>query len=161
MTFQTTIYVVAGPMQVADIPDDIAAEWVKAHGKRCLYQLADGKPYHGGFMANGRGGYFVIVNKQVRATANATVGSQVTMTLTPDTSEFGCEMPDEFAEVLATDPEADEVFRRLTPGRQRSLIYLVTGVKSIDKRIGRALRVAEALKIGLTDPRKIMTNKSY
>lgn len=159
MTFQTTLYVVPGPMQVADIPDEVAAGWINTHGRRCLYQLANGKPYHGGLVPNGRGGYFVIVNKQARAAANLIAGSQITMTLTPDTSEFGCEMPDEFAEVLAIDPEADEVFRSLTPGRQRSLIYLVTGVKSTEKRIDRALRVAEALKIGLTDPRKILINK--
>jgi hypothetical protein len=156
MTFQTRLSVVPGPMQVAEIPADVAAEWLQTHGRRCLYQLYDGKPYHGGFVHNGLGGYFVIVNKQARAAANAHVGNLITMTLTPDTSEFGCEMPDELAEVLATDSEADRVFRAQTPGRQRSLIYLVGFVKSSDKRIHRALCLAKALKTGQTDPRKIL-----
>lgn len=159
-TFESVLYVVPGPMQVADIPAEVVAEWLPAYGKRCLYQLDNGKPYHGGFVHNGRGGYFIIVSKQARAVVKAKPGSTVRMTIMPDTSEFGCDMPDEFAEVLATDPEADDAFRALTPGRQRTLIYIVAGVKSADKRIERALRVAEALKIGQTDPRKILAKKT-
>jgi hypothetical protein len=156
-TFQTSISVSLGSMQVAEIPADVAAAWLQTHGKRCLYQLHDGKPYHGGLISNGLGGYFVIINKQARAAAQTQVGSLVTMTLTPDSSEFGCEMPDELAEVLATDPDADMVFRAQTPGRQRGLIYLVTAVKSSDKRIDRALQIVKALQGGQTDPRKILT----
>lgn len=152
-TFQTTISVVPGSMQVADIPNEIALGWLKDHGKRCCYQLDGGQLYHAALLPRAVGGYYIILNKQARAIAGITTGSSVTVTLTPDTSDFQCEMPDELAEVLATDPEAYEVFQSLTPGRQRSLIYLVTAVKSTDKRIERALRVARALQIGQTDPR--------
>ncbi len=156
-TFETSISVNLGSMQVAELPADVAATWLQTHGKRCLYQLYNGKPYHGGLISNGLGGYFVIINKQARAAAHMEIGSLVTMTLTPDSSEFGCEMPDELAEVLATDPDADAVFRAQTPGRQRGLIYLVTAVKSSDKRVDRALRIAKALQAGQTDPRKMLT----
>lgn len=158
MTFQTTIGLVPGEMRVADIPDDVATHWLQTYGKRCCYQLNDGAHHHAALLPRGTGGWYIIVNKQARAAAGASVGNKVKVTLLPDTSEFQSEMPDELAEVLATDPEADALFRTLTAGRQRSLIYLVTAVKSTDKRIERALKIAKALQTGQTDPRKILTH---
>jgi uncharacterized protein YdeI (YjbR/CyaY-like superfamily) len=59
-------------------------------------------------------------------------------------------------EVLASDPEADRVFHSLTEGNQRGLMYLVTQVKSSDKRIDRALKIADKIKQGITSPRVIL-----
>jgi len=156
ITFETRIHTVPGPMQVVEIPADVAEAWLPVNGKRCLYKLFDGELYHGGFIHNGLGGYQLIIGKKARDAAGVSAGSAVTITLSPDTSRYGCDMPDELAEVLATDSKANDVFHALTPGRQRSLIYLVTAVKSTDKRIGRSLKIAEALHLGLTDPRKIL-----
>jgi hypothetical protein len=66
------------------------------------------------------------------------------------------EMPKELKEVLNTDMEADKVFHSLTAGNQRSLIYLISQVKSSDKRIERALKMAEQIKNGITSARAIL-----
>jgi uncharacterized protein YdeI (YjbR/CyaY-like superfamily) len=60
------------------------------------------------------------------------------------------------SEVLDTDPKANEVFHSLTEGNQRGLMYLVTQVKSSEKRIERALKIAEKIKAGITSPRNIL-----
>ena len=52
---------------------------------------------------------------------------------TIEKSANGIQKPEELKEVLDTDPEADSIFNGLTEGNHRSLIYLVTQVKSSDK----------------------------
>ncbi len=64
-------------------------------------------------------------------------------------------MPEELEEVLNIDLDAHTKFHSLTAGNQRSLIYLVTQVKSSEKRIERALKIAEKIKNGVTAPRHI------
>ena len=55
-------------------------------------------------------------------------------------------MPEEFTEVLNQDPDGDRLFHALSAGKQRSLIYLVSNVSDIDKRIHVALLVVAHLK---------------
>ncbi|HMP87120.1 MAG TPA: YdeI/OmpD-associated family protein, partial [Lacibacter sp.] len=57
------------------------------------------------------------------------------------------------AAVLESDPEAEALFRKLTPGNQRGLLYLVTRLRSSEKRIERSLHIAEKMKAGITSPR--------
>jgi uncharacterized protein YdeI (YjbR/CyaY-like superfamily) len=65
-------------------------------------------------------------------------------------------MPEELKEVLDTDDEANKIFHTLTAGNQRGLIYLLSLVKSSDKKIERALKIAERIKLGITSPRLIL-----
>jgi hypothetical protein len=155
MTFENTIGKMPGQMTGVELPAEVSTEWLQTHGKRCLYQLADGAWFHAGLMPNGLGGHFILLSKEARAAACVGLGDTVAVTLAPDTSEFQFPMPEEWAEVLATDPAADVAFRALKPGRQRALIYLIHGVKSPDKRIEKALRLAEYIKLGINDPRKM------
>jgi uncharacterized protein YdeI (YjbR/CyaY-like superfamily) len=74
------------------------------------------------------------------------VGSPVQVNMWKDTSEFGYPMPEELREVLEQDREAKSYFDALTAGKKRSFIHIVSGVKSVDKRIERALMLAEKLK---------------
>jgi uncharacterized protein YdeI (YjbR/CyaY-like superfamily) len=55
-------------------------------------------------------------------------------------------MPEELAELLAQDEEGDRLFHALTPGKLRTLLYLVGQPKSSDIRLHRALVVVEHLK---------------
>jgi hypothetical protein len=155
MTFEGIVGKMPGQMTGVDLPPAVWTAWLAAHGKRCLYRLADGQDYHAGLMHNGLGGYFILLSKEARAAAGVELGDAVVVTLAPDTSEFQFPMPEEWAEVIATDPDADRAFRALRPGRQRALIYLIHGTKSTDKRIEKALKLAEYVKIGVNDPRKM------
>ena len=73
-----------------------------------------------------------------------------------DDTELQFSVPEEFAEVLATDPAAEKIFNTLTPGNKRGLIALVNMVKSSDKKIERSLLIAEKLKKGVSSPAKVM-----
>ena len=83
-------------------------------------------------------------------------GSKLTATFRADDTEYQFAMPEELSEVLRTDAEASSIFHALSAGNQRSLIYLVMQVKSVDKRIERALKIADRLKYGITSPRVIL-----
>ena len=80
----------------------------------------------------------------------------VQMELKEDESQFQFEEAEEWNEVLATDPIAKDIFDQLTPGNQRSILYLITRVKSSEKRIERSLHIAEQLKRGIHSAAKLM-----
>ena len=74
------------------------------------------------------------------------MGDQVTITLEKDTSEYGMPMPESLMLLLDQDEEGSKYFHELTPGKQRSLIYIVSKVKNIDKQINKGLAILEHLR---------------
>ena len=93
-----------------------------------------------------QGAFFMMINKGVRTRLRIEPGDTVAVELVRDDSTYGMEMPEEFREVLNQDPDGDRMFHELTPGRQRSLIYLVSKVKDLDRRIHTALLIIDHLR---------------
>ncbi|WP_152426470.1 YdeI/OmpD-associated family protein [Cesiribacter andamanensis] len=99
-----------------------------------------------GLVALGEGrGYITLSSKRMKP-QGLQLGQQVAVRLWADTSEFGMEVPEELAELLRQDEEGDRRFRLLPPGKQRYIIYHVSGVKSSQKRLDRALLLINNLK---------------
>lgn len=63
------------------------------------------------------------------------------------------DIPVELAEMMEIDPEGNEAFHLLTPGRQRSAIHFVAKAKQEITRVNRAVLVFDNLKLGFTEPR--------
>jgi hypothetical protein len=91
--------------------------------------------------------WFINVNKSIRSKLKIDVGSVLHVRLEPDESEYGLPVPEELSEALKQDPEGNELFHKLTPGKQRTLIYIVQSKKGSDLRISRSLIILEHLKI--------------
>ncbi|MEQ8358291.1 MAG: YdeI/OmpD-associated family protein [Cytophagales bacterium] len=72
--------------------------------------------------------------------------SKISVLIEKDRSEFGMDVPEEFIEVMGQEELAWERFQQLTPGKQRTLIYIVNKVKNTDSRIRKALAIAHHLK---------------
>lgn len=89
--------------------------------------------------------WFILLNQDLVKKLQLSKGQEVSITLKADISKYGMEMPEELAEVLTQDVEADRYFSDLTPGKQRSLIYIVAKVKRTQSRINKALAIAEHL----------------
>lgn len=113
--------------------------------RRVVCVLNDTLTLHAAIMPHGKG-WVISMNKTNMKKLGLNVGSAVNVCISKDTSAFGLPMPDEFAEVLAQDEAAKNYFDALTAGKKRSLIHIVSGVKNIDKRIEKALMIAERLK---------------
>lgn len=133
-----------------------ADKFIKSGNRRVVCKLNGTVEFHCALMPKKPGGHFVYVGSKVLKQLKLKAGSEITATFSPDTSAFQFEAPAELLEVLKTDSKANAAFKSLTDGNQRGLIYLVTQVKSTDKRIERALKIAERLKLGISSPREIL-----
>ena len=142
-------------MHYVMIDEEIAKSFLTKGTKRALC-LIENATFHCAFMPKKEGGYFINLGTTICKQLKLKEGDEVALTFKEDDSEFQFEMPEEFSEVLYQDPDADAVFQGLTDGNKRGLIYVITTVKSSEKRIERALKVAEKLKIGIISPRLVL-----
>lgn len=147
VTFSTTItHFISSPLWGYHFPvsNEIASLFINGNNRRVICTLNDTISLHCALMPN-KENWFVMLNKQVFKKLNLPLNSVIEVKMIKDESEYGMPMPDEFREVLDQDPDADVYFHNLTPGKQRSLIYLVGKVKSSDSRIRKALAIADHL----------------
>ncbi len=101
---------------------------------------------HSGLMGKGDGRGMIIVNKQRQKEWGLNFGDEIIATIELDHSKYGVEMPEELEALLDQDREGLEAFEKITPGQQRYIIGYVDGVKSIQKRIDRAIMLINNLK---------------
>lgn len=99
-----------------------------------------------GLMPDGKGDWFITISKEVRQKFDLEEGEEATLVISPDDSEYGMPLPEEMSELWALDEEAYDVFHRLTPGKQRGLIYQVAKSKRSETRIKKSVQIHEYLK---------------
>jgi hypothetical protein len=128
------------------IPAAIAKKFLKADAKRVVCTINGEHEYQCGIMPNGDEYYFLLVNKPTVKKLKLNFGDEITIVMKKDESEFGLPMPEEFEVLLAEDPDFEKHFMNLTPGKQRTLLYMIGQVKSSDIRIRKAVVIADHLK---------------
>jgi Bacteriocin-protection, YdeI or OmpD-Associated/Domain of unknown function (DUF1905) len=111
---------------------------------------------HAAIMRTKEGMHYIMIASKYLKQLKIKTGSTVDAVIKKDESELQFHIPEEFSEVFATDTEAEQIFNTLTDGNKRGLIALVNMVKSGNKKIERALKIAERLKQGITAPQKMM-----
>jgi hypothetical protein len=99
-----------------------------------------------GLMPDGKGNFFVTVSKAVRKRFDISLDDEVNLVISPDNSEYGMPLPEELAELWAVDEVAYKLFHKLTPGKQRGLIYQIAKPKGAATRIKKAVQISEYLK---------------
>ena len=142
-----TVHKSGGPMEMyyLKIPALLAQSLTASKKVRLVCTLAGSIRFQCALMPRSDGDFYITLNKKNRTALRLTEGSQVDTLLELDQSRYGLDMPEELAEVLAQEPEGDQIFHALTAGRQRSFIFWVSQAKSPDKRIERALTLVEKL----------------
>lgn len=138
------------------LDDSVIAPLTKNNNKRVVCTINKTLDFHCAIMHNKEGGNFINIGLAICKKLKIKEGSTITATFKIDESAYQFEIPEELSEVLATDEKASKIFHALTAGNQRGLIYLVAQVKSSDKKIERALKIAECIKTGITSPRLAM-----
>jgi Bacteriocin-protection, YdeI or OmpD-Associated len=139
------------------LPDSkIISRLTKNGNRRAICKLNGTVEFHCAFMSKKEGGHFIIIGAALCKKLKIKSSSKVKAVFSADESEYQFEMPEELKEVLDTDPAANKIFQSLTKGNQRGLMYLVTLVKSVDKKIERALKIADKIKTGITSPPAIL-----
>ena len=113
--------------------------------KRVLCSIKASEPFACALMPWGDF-FYIMVNKLRRAELGLEVGDKVDVVLEKDESKYGMPMPEELQEVMNQDPEGNKLFDGLTAGKQRSMMYYISKIKEIDKRIYTSLVFIEHLK---------------
>lgn len=151
MTFESHI----GRMYESDVwyaylhvPAKIAEPFITEddHKYRVILTLNDTATWHCALMPRGDGNFFINVNKEIRTRLGLEENTRVTATIEKDTSKYGMELPAELSELFLLDPEGEAVFHRLTPGKQRTLIYQIAKPKGAATRVRKAVNTIEYLK---------------
>jgi len=127
------------------VSDEIARQFIEGNNRRVICRINAVHTLQGALMPSSEG-YFLLINKTLVAKFGLTIGEKVTLELEKDRSEFGHEVPEVFTALLEQDEEGREYFYQLTPGKQRSLIYLIGKVKNVDSQMGKGLAILQHLK---------------
>ena len=90
--------------------------------------------------------HYILLNKDIVKKLKIDFGDTVSVELQPDVSKYGIDITEEMEEVLFSDPDGNDLFEKLTPGVQRSLIYFINKIKSSQLRIERSFIILEHLK---------------
>lgn len=129
------------------VPKKIKEKFVSEKDRRVLIKLEGlDREIPCAIMYKGDEYYFINLNKEIRKKLKLEVGAKVSVLIRKDTSEYGMPMPEELEEMFYQDPEALKYFKKLTPGKQRNLIYLVAKPKTEATRIKKALVITDYLK---------------
>lgn len=94
----------------------------------------------------GKKEFFILVNQNLIKKLELKPGDQVELVIEKDHSEFGHQVPESFQALLEQDNEGKRFFDQLTPGKQRSLIYIVGKVKNIDSQLNKGMAILDHLK---------------
>ena len=73
-----------------------------------------------------------------------------------DISEYGVEMPEELQIVLQEDHEVQSIFRHFTPGKKRSIIYMISKYRTSQTRIDKSILLCKNLKMGIRDVQELL-----
>jgi Bacteriocin-protection, YdeI or OmpD-Associated/Domain of unknown function (DUF1905) len=145
-----------GHMHYILLSDKTVKQLTSGNNKRVVCTLNKLVTLHAAMMRTKEGRHYIMIASKYLKQLKLQTGSIVDAFIQKDTSELQFHVPEEFTEVLATDPDAEKIFDSLTDGNKRGLIALVNMVRSSDKKIERALRIAEKLKIGIKSPQMMM-----
>ncbi len=138
------------------LSSNTVAALTKQGNKRAICKVNNSLAFHCAVMPKKEGGHFIMIGSKICKQLKIKQGSKIIATFEIDKTDYQFEMPEELKAVLEMDEEANTLFHALTEGNQRGLMYLVTLVKSSDKRIERALLIAAKVKDGITSPRLVL-----
>lgn len=128
------------------VPERTAKRFIDGDSRRVICKLNDAAEFPCGLLHRGPRMFLITVNKKLRESLGLTFGMEVDVQLRRDESAYGLPMPEEFAVLLQQDRKGNTLFHALSPGKQRTLLYIIGSVKSSDKRIARGLAVVTHLK---------------
>lgn len=129
------------------VPVDIAESFLQQNIKRVVCTLNGKITFHCAIMSNGKEGFFIMLNKENRKKLKLNLGDEIDIVLEKDESKYGLPMPEEMEELLLMDEEGSEVFHQLTPGKQRSLLFLIGKPKNSETRLKKAVVIIDYLKM--------------
>jgi hypothetical protein len=128
------------------VPGKIAAELIERNSRRVLCSINDAPERQCALLPIGNEIYVISVNRELQKKLRLRIGEKFEVRLRKDKSKYGLPMPEEFAELLKQDRDAHRLIHALTPGKLRTLLYIVGRGKTSDQRIEWAVIIVRHLK---------------
>lgn len=128
------------------VPDKVSSQMMDDKHRRVKVKFNSTGPYSMALM-KAKEYWYLLINQDIRKKLALEQGSKVAVEIERDQSEYGHDMPEEFQVLLDQDRAGFEYFNSLTPGNQRSLVYIVTKVKSPKSRMKKSLAILHHLKL--------------
>lgn len=105
-------------------------------------------PFHGAWVPGGKKLPYLHLSADFVEELGVAVGDPLEVRFRLEPSDL-VEVPADLAAALAADPEAEAVWRALTPGQRRGLAHMVGNAKRAETRAKRAAKLMEELRTGL------------
>ena len=128
------------------IPEAVTAQLTTHDNRRVFVKINDQLEIRSSLMPINGTESFVLINKAIKTKMGLSTGDEAVLVIRKDDSTYGMEMPEELQVLMDQEPACDALFHQLTPGKQRSLIYLVSKVKNPNSRLNKALAIVHHLK---------------
>ena len=128
------------------VPEVVGKTFIRQDNRRVICTLNGKVSFQCALMPKGDGSFFINVNKRIRKQLGLEEGMEVIAGLRNDDSAYGLPMPEELEELMKQDGEGEKLFHALTPGKQRTLLYIIGSPKGGATRLRRAVAVINHLK---------------
>jgi hypothetical protein len=90
--------------------------------------------------------HYILLNKAIFEKLKLSQNDEILVEIVPDKSKYGIAISEEMQEVLNSDFDGNTWFEKLTAGKQRSIIYLISKTKNPQSRIEKSFVLMEHLK---------------
>lgn len=128
------------------VPDEIVKKLADKNNKRVVCTFNEKVSTQIALTPIKGHGYTVILNTEIRKKLKVKPGDLVDVSLEKDNSEYGIATPVFFKEFCNQDPDGSAHFHALTIGKQRTLLHLISKIKSENKQLEKAWVIFDYLK---------------
>ena len=128
------------------VPQSVAKKLVLGGSRRVLRTLNGSEEHQCALLPLGEGSFVLSVNKQWCKTLSLEIGAPVSVGIRRDESMYGLPVPSELNELFRQDKDGNRLFHSLTPGRQRTLLYIVGSSRNPETRAWKATTIIRHLR---------------
>lgn len=129
---------------IARVPFDPMSTWKSMVRLRVAGEI-NGHPFRTSLFSDSKGGFYLLVNREMQRASNVALGQTAAFSLRPDLEPRPAELPDELAALLDEEPGLRDWFDGLTEYMRREIGKWVLAPKSDESRLHRAEQMAERL----------------
>jgi Domain of unknown function (DUF1905)/Bacteriocin-protection, YdeI or OmpD-Associated len=117
------------------IPAEVVNQFDNKRHTRLICTINEHFSFQCGLNHLGDGNFFVIVGSQKMKEIGKKSGDKVRFEIEEDPNPLGVDIPEVLEAVLEQDEELKSIYENLSLGKQRSVIFAIQKIKSIDKQI--------------------------
>ena len=146
ITFRAVIEDPGGGGAFVSVPFDVEQAYGQKRDK--ILATIDGVPYRGSLVRMGGESHMLIILKDIREKIDKSFGDEVEVSLEEDTEERTVVVPLDLRELLKQNPQAGEVFQRLSYTHQKEYVNWIESAKQASTRETRLAKAIQMLMEG-------------